>query len=72
MLLIKILASWFFSQTMILVKNKLLAIVKVFKTLHYHLKDCQYKIFVFMSQNNLYHFMNEFDMFKNYLGIIFE
>lgn len=38
--------------------DKLLAIVEIFKTWHYYLKNCQHKIFVFINNNNLYRFID--------------
>lgn len=38
--------------------NESLAIIKVFKTWYYHLKDYKHKIFVFIDHNNLRYFIN--------------
>lgn len=38
--------------------GELLAIVEVFKTWHYYLKNCKYKVFVLTDHNNLHQFMD--------------
>ena len=50
-----------FSKKIILAKtrsktynNKLLAIIKTFKTLQYYLKDYKHEVFIFMNYKNLY------------------
>ena len=50
MILIKI---WYKIYT-----NKLLAIIKIFKTWHYYLKSCKYKILIFINYNDLYYFID--------------
>lgn len=39
-------------------KGKLLIIIGAFKTRHYYLKDCKYKIFILTDLNKLCHFMD--------------
>ena len=38
--------------------KKLLVIVEVFKTWHYYLKGCKYKVLVFIDHNNLRQFLD--------------
>lgn len=38
--------------------QKLLAIVKTFKTWHYYLKGCKFKVFILANHNNLRQFMD--------------
>lgn len=38
--------------------NKLLAIIKAFKTWHHNLKDCKHKVFILINHNNIYQFIN--------------
>lgn len=54
-----------FLEKMILAKTsykidnqKLLAIIEVFKTWHYYLKGCKYKVFILIDYNNLQQFID--------------
>ena len=38
--------------------NKILTIIKAFKTLHYYLKSCKHKVFILTNYNNLRYFIN--------------
>ena len=38
--------------------NKLLAIVKAFKTRRHYFKSCNHEIFVLTNHNNFYHFID--------------
>lgn len=51
--------------------DKLLAIIKLFKTLHLFIKRCKHDVFVLIDCNNMYHFLDMKNLNSNkYIGLM--